>query len=130
MADTFHRKPPSVPDPYQNCHRSQWRILFWDEKPQYLSDLLKTHRLPFTAKVDSGDLAEFSSAWRESAEDKRDDVLQVLEIRRRKVVVCKKMTWDRKTGTYTTANKQYELPATYKGGYINIIYKISIEIRW
>ncbi|KAK3091118.1 hypothetical protein FSP39_017241 [Pinctada imbricata] len=115
MAVTLNGMMPSVPKPNPKSPPRPVKDFVWDEKPKYLKDLLTLHRLPFTAKVHKGDLSRFSPAWKASAGDSTEDILQVLEIRRRKLVVCKKMQWDRKTGTYSTIDKQQDIPVTYKG---------------
>lgn len=85
----------------------------WEDKAKSIKDLTTLCRLPFTARVHQGDISQFSTSW--TPDNKNGDILQFLEIRRRKVVVIRKMQWERRTSEYVTGGKQIDVPATYKG---------------
>ncbi|XP_060075042.1 uncharacterized protein LOC132554749 [Ylistrum balloti] len=90
----------------------------WEDTPRLLKDMMSTSRLPFTAKVHTGDIGSYVSAWTSpegTGDDPEDEVLHVVETRRKKAVVVRKMQWDRQTGDYAACGNRVEIPATYKG---------------
>ncbi|KAJ8306411.1 hypothetical protein KUTeg_016956 [Tegillarca granosa] len=99
----------------------------WEEKAKSIKDLTTLCRPPFTARVHKGDISQFSSSW--TPDNKNGDILQVLEIRRRKVVVIRKMQWERRTSEYVTGGKQIDVPATYKAKKKNCRFFITVLNR-
>ncbi|OWF49836.1 uncharacterized protein LOC110451178 [Mizuhopecten yessoensis] len=89
----------------------------WEDSPRLLKDMMSTSRLPFTAKVHTGDIGSYVPAWTspEGAGEDEEEVLHVIETRRKKAVVARKMQWDRQTGDYAACGNGVEIPATYKG---------------
>jgi len=109
--EVFSRESVPIPRPVKD--------LVWDEKPKLVKELIATSRLPFLAKLHSGNIQEHVPTWTTSPEEGENegDVLQVLEIRRKKMVVIRKMQWDRKRGDYVTGGTQTDIPATFKGNW-------------
>lgn len=89
----------------------------WEEKPRLLKDVLSTSRLPFTAKLHTGDIGVYVPKWAdpEGVGTNGEEILQVMETTRRKAVVVRKMQWNRQTGDYAICGSGVEIPATYKG---------------
>ena len=90
----------------------------WDDKTRSLKDLVSNGRLPFIAKLESGDVSEYDPTWKVSDDDAEyfdEPLIHVLEVRRSKAVVVRKMQWNRKSGDYVTCGKEVDIPASFKG---------------
>ena len=85
--------------------------LAWDEKVKNLKDFVATYRLPMVARVRSGDLSKFLPP----CGPHQDNAVQIHEVRRRKIVLARRLQWEKRQNDYIVSGEQVEVPASFKG---------------
>ncbi|KAK7492910.1 hypothetical protein BaRGS_00015857 [Batillaria attramentaria] len=85
--------------------------LIWDEKARAFKDFVSTYRLPLVARLKSGDLSKYLPP----CGPQEDNVVQIHELRRRKIVLARRLQWEKRQNDYIVSGEQVEVPACYKG---------------
>ena len=85
--------------------------LAWDDKVKRLKDFVATYRLPVVALVRSGDLSKFLPP----CGPRQDNAVQIHEVRRRKIVLARRLQWEKRQNDYIVSGEQVEVPASFKG---------------
>lgn len=97
----------------------------WEEKVRSLRDIVTGGKYPCAVKVKSGDVEKQmkkAGVIISSANQTDDIALNVLELRRHKMVVTTKLQWDRRTNEYTKTDKQYDVNVAQKGELISSLF--------
>ncbi|XP_046576695.1 LOW QUALITY PROTEIN: uncharacterized protein LOC124284634 [Haliotis rubra] len=84
--------------------------IVWDDRPRTLRQIMTSCRLPFHVKIHRGDLSKYIPASSD-----QNDVLHVLEVRRRKIVLGRRLQWEKRANDYTVTGDQLDIPASFKG---------------
>ncbi|XP_076440084.1 uncharacterized protein LOC143279795 [Babylonia areolata] len=90
---------------------STLKDLAWDDKVRTLKDFVATYRLPLVARVRKGDLSKFLPPCGPG----QDNVVQIHEVRRRKIVLARRLQWEKRQNDYIVSGEQVEVPASFKG---------------
>ena len=91
----------------------------WEERVRSLKDIVIGVKYPCVVKVKSGNVEKYmkkSGVEVPSGGQEEGPTLNVLELRRHKMVVTTKLQWERRTGEYTKTDKQYDVNVAQKGG--------------
>ncbi|KAL3868202.1 hypothetical protein ACJMK2_041034, partial [Sinanodonta woodiana] len=92
--------------------RPESKQIVWDEKPRTFKDLVTGSRLPCLIKIVSGDIA--SHLPPDKVDGRELPILSVLELKKHKMLITRKMQYDRKNGEYTPTEQILEIPVTHK----------------
>ena len=105
-------------------------------KPMSMKGHLAKHKLPFWVRLVQGNLQKHIHSLEPSVQGPEGNSilgcevpLQVLEIRRRKLVIARKMQWERKVQDYVVTGKNLQIPINFKGEWylmIIIVYCIYV----
>lgn len=85
--------------------------LVWDDTVKRLKDFVASYRLPLVARVLSGDLSKYLPPCGSDEEN----VVQIHELRRRKIVLARRLQWEKRQNDYIVSGEQVEVPACFKG---------------
>ncbi|KAL8590388.1 hypothetical protein ACOMHN_011602 [Nucella lapillus] len=89
---------------------STLKDLSWDEKVRSLKDFVATYRFPIVGRVRSGDLSKFLPPCGPG----QDNVVQIHEVRRRKIVLARRLQWEKRQNDYIVSGEQVEVPASFR----------------
>ncbi|KAK3584822.1 hypothetical protein CHS0354_006239 [Potamilus streckersoni] len=93
--------------------RPESKQIIWDDKPRTFKELVTGSRLPCILKIVSGDIASHLPPGKVFGEECQ--IISVLELRKHKMLIIRKLKYDRKNGEYTPTEQTLEIPVSHKG---------------
>ncbi|KAK6179664.1 hypothetical protein SNE40_011973 [Patella caerulea] len=89
----------------------------WEEKARSLREIVSLchSRLPLAVKfvAGSGELSKYTGPQDDKGQT--DRIYNILELRRKKIILARKLQWDKTVMDYMVTGDQIEVPASYKG---------------
>lgn len=97
--------------------------IIWEDRVRSLKDIVTNGKYPCVVKVNLDNVAKYMQrSGIEIPADRQGESLavDVLELRRHKMVATTKLQWERRTGEYSKTDKHYDINVAQKGIYMTV----------